>query len=182
MDNRRAFRRATDFLLDLGHRRIALVNGLEQFDFAHRRRAGYTDALTAWGLAPLRALMRSDEMTEQFGHDSARDMMRLPAPPTAYLVSSMICALGVRRAIEGAGLVMGRDVSVVTHDDALSYLQNGGEVPIFTAMRSSVWEAGARLADLLVERIRRPDATPPTQLIEAELTIGSSTGPPPRSV
>ncbi len=41
VNNRRAFQRATEFLLDLGHRRIALVNGLEFMDFAIRRRTGY---------------------------------------------------------------------------------------------------------------------------------------------
>ena len=45
MNNRRAFQRAAEFLLDLGHTRIALVNGLEFMDFAIRRRTGYLDAL-----------------------------------------------------------------------------------------------------------------------------------------
>ena len=41
VNNRRAFERATDFLFDLCHRRIALVNGTEDKDFAVRRRAGF---------------------------------------------------------------------------------------------------------------------------------------------
>ncbi len=45
VNNRRAFLRATEFLLDLGHARIALVNGKEDMDFAIRRRTGYVDAL-----------------------------------------------------------------------------------------------------------------------------------------
>jgi LacI family transcriptional regulator len=48
--NTSAFRRATDFLLDFGHRRIALINGQESFDFAARRRAGYEEALAARGI------------------------------------------------------------------------------------------------------------------------------------
>ena len=40
INNRRAFKRATDFLLDLGHRKIALINGVEDMDFAQRRRMG----------------------------------------------------------------------------------------------------------------------------------------------
>ncbi len=44
VNSARAFRRATDFLMDLGHRRIALVNGLEFMDFAIRRRRGYVEA------------------------------------------------------------------------------------------------------------------------------------------
>lgn len=178
VNNHRAFRRAADCLLDLGHRRIALINGLEFMDFAIRRRAGYEEALAARGIATDPVLMRSDEMTEVFGHDSARAMMALPDPPSAFLVSSMICALGVRRAIEEAGLVMGRDISIFTHDDALSYLQNGsGEAPIFSATRSSVRQAGRRLAEILLARIANPDAPPGQELFEAELVLGRSTGP-----
>lgn len=177
VNNRSAFRRATEFLIDLGHRRIALVNGLEFMDFAWRRRGGYEDALAAHGMAIDTTLMRSEEMTEVFGYRSATQMLALPDPPTAILTASMITALGVRRAIEEAGLVMGRDISIITHDDALSYLLNGGDVPIFTATRSSVREAGRRLAQMLIDRIADPDAPPPTQLLEAELMVGRSTGP-----
>lgn len=179
VNNRSAFRRATEFLLDLGHRRIALINGLEFMDFAYRRRAGYEDALTARGIAPDLALMQSDEMTEVYGYRAACRMMTQDMPPTAYLVSSMICALGVRRAIEEAGLVMGRDVSVVIHDDDLSYLQNGADVPIFTAMRSSVREAGRLLAAMLIDRITTPLDPPQTRMLDARLVVGRSTGPVP---
>ena len=40
VNNRRAFERACAFLLDLGHRRIALINGPDGMDFTLRRRAG----------------------------------------------------------------------------------------------------------------------------------------------
>jgi len=177
VNNRSAFRRATEFLIDLGHRRIALVNGLEFMDFAWRRRGGYEDALTAHGLPIDPGLMRSEEMTEVYGYRAATEMLRQSGPPTAFLVASIISALGVRRGIEEAGLVMGRDISIITHDDALSYLQNGGDVPIFTATRSSVREAGRRLAQMLIDRINDPDGPPPTLLLEAELMVGRSTGP-----
>ena len=180
VNNRRAFARATDFLLDLGHTRIALINGLEDMDFAHRRREGYCAALTGRGLAPDPALMRAGEMTEVFGYEATRMMLSQDNAPTAVLCSSMISALGVRRAIEERGLVMGRDVSVVTHDDALSYLQNGGDIPIFTATRSSVRDAGRKLADMLLNRIADPGGPMPQELLEAELMVGSSTGPAPR--
>src|SRR5690606_25657112 len=49
VNNRRAFRRATEFLIDLGHRRIGFINGLEFMDFAMRRRLGYEDALSDRG-------------------------------------------------------------------------------------------------------------------------------------
>ncbi len=179
VNNRSAFGRATTFLLDLGHRRIGLVNGLEFMDFAHRRRLGFSDALAAAGITADPALMRSGEMTEEFGYTSARDMLAGTTPPTAFLVASMICGLGVRRAIEAVGLRMGRDTSVIIHDDALSYLQNGGAVPIFTATRSSVRDAGRQAAEMLLHNIANPDHPAANILLEAELMVGGSTGPAP---
>ena len=180
VNNRRSFERATDFLCDLGHRRIALINGLEDMDFAHRRRDGYSASLQSHQIAVDPSIMRSGEMTEIFGYHSTREMLESPDAPTAVLCSSLISALGVRRAIEERGLVMGKDVSVVTHDDVLSYLQNGGDEPIFTATRSSVREAGRRLAQMLLATIADPLMPLPNELLEAELMLGSSTGPAPR--
>ena len=179
VNNRSAFRRATHFLCDLGHRRIALLNGLEVMDFAYRRRAGFEDACRDRGLTPDPALMFSDEMTEDFGYRVTRRVMAMDEPPTAILVSSMISAIGVRRAAHDLGLVLGRDLSVITHDDVLSYLRNGTDVPIFTATRSSVREAGRRLAEVLMQAIAAPGTGVVTELFEAELTVGQSTGPAP---
>lgn len=180
VNNRRSFQRATEFLMDLGHTRIALINGIENMDFALRRREGFLEAHGARGLEPDPALMRSAEMTEVYGHHETKAMLQLESPPTAILAASMISAIGVRRAIAEAGLKIGKDVSVITHDDELSYLQNGQDVPIFTATRSSVREAGRILADMLLRRIENPSATPEHRLLEAELVVGRSTGPVPR--
>lgn len=180
VNNARAFHRATDFLLDLGHRRIALVNGLEFMDFAIRRRRGYVEALAERGLTADPALMVQGEMTEHQGYVAARSMLRMPDPPTAFLAASLLSAMGVRRAVEDAGLVMGRDVSIVTHDDDLGYLKNGEGEPIFTATRSSVREAGRRAAQMLIDIVNTPDMPPRHDLLDAVLVVGNSTGPVPQ--
>lgn len=177
VNNTRAFQRATDFLIDLGHTRIALLNGLENMDFAHRRRLGFTTAMAARGLTPDPDLMASEEMTETFGYRLGRHMLGLDTPPTAFLVSSLITALGVRRAVDERGLKLGEDISLITHDDALSYLANGDDVPVFTATRSSVRDAGRWTAEILLDRINDPLGPPKTRLLEAELMVGQSTGP-----
>ena len=179
VNNRSAFERATELLADLGHRRIALLNGLEIMDFAKRRRAGFEAAMHARELSIEPSLMRSEEMTEEYGYASAKEMLAQDNPPTAFVVSSMISAIGVRRAVEEIGLTLGGDVSVITHDDDLSYLRNGGEVPLFTATRSSVREAGRIAAQLLLNQIARPGDGLPTRLLEAPLVHGRSTGPAP---
>lgn len=179
VNNKSSFKRATEFLCDLGHRRIALINGLEELDFAKRRRDGFIEGLRSNGIVPDENLMRSAEMTEVYGHHETRDILASDNPPTAILAASLIVAIGVRRAIEEAGLKMGKDVSVITHDDEFSYLKNGQDIPIFTATRSSVREAGRVIARMLIKQIEDPSIGPQSLLRETELVVGRSTGPAP---
>jgi LacI family transcriptional regulator len=181
VNNKRAILRATQFLMDLGHRRIGLINGREDMDFALRRRAGYVEALSLAGQDADPALMHSAEMSETEGHRAARAMLALPQPPTALVVSSIVSAIGVRRAADEMGLVLGRDLSVVAYDDDISYLRNGDEVPLFTAMRSSVRDAGRRAARMLIDLIEHPASAPRSEMLEATLHLGLSTGPAPRA-
>ncbi len=179
VNNRGAFLRATSFLLDLGHRNIALINGVEDMDFARRRREGYEAALQERGLSIRTDLIAHDEMTETYGYATARRMLAASDCPSAFVVSSVIPAIGVRRAIEEQGLSLGRDVSLVAHDDELSYFRNDAEVPIFTAVRSSVREAGKICAEMLLNVIDDPQSPPKHRLLEADLMVGRSTGPAP---
>ena len=75
VNNRRAFHRAAAFLLDLGHRKIALLNGLANMDFAARRLAGFRDALEERGLCVPEAFVASGEMTENYGYATARRLL-----------------------------------------------------------------------------------------------------------
>ncbi|WP_114287253.1 substrate-binding domain-containing protein [Candidatus Halocynthiibacter alkanivorans] len=179
VNNARAFERATNFLIDLGHRRIALLNGNEKMDFAARRRLGYLTAHGARGLTHDPALMFSDEMTEHYGYASVLRALDHPSPPTAFLISSIISSIGARRALEERGLQLGRDISIITHDDELSYLKNGEDLPIFTATRSSVREAGRICAQMVLDVIANPTSPPQHRLLESDLTVGNSTGPAP---
>ena len=177
VNNVSALRRATRHLIDLGHRRIGFLNGVETQDFAVRRRRGYEAALAEAGLPVDPELMRAAEMTEGYGYREASALLsRMPAP-TAIVTASLIVAMGARRAIEEAGAVLGRDVSVLTFDDELSYLGAPG-VPVFSGARSSVREAGRLCAQMLLALVDDPASGPRTHLLEAELTLGTSTGPP----
>lgn len=177
--NLRAFRDATAFLLDLGHRRIGLINGQENLDFAARRRRGFEEALAARGLSPDPGWMTEGVMTEGYGYRSASRMLGLDPAPTAILVSSVISAMGVRRAAGERGLTLGRELSVITHDDVLSYLNNDADGPSFTATRSSIRAAGGRCAEILIDLIRNPGRSPIQELWDTELTVGRTTGPAP---
>lgn len=177
VNNRRAFYQATKLLIDLGHKDIVLVNGSETLNFAIRRRQGYLDALVDAKIDINPMLMHEGDLTEGNGFKAASHALAQKTPPTAFLVASYVGALGVRRAIHNAGLELGRDVSVIIHDDELSYFQNDGDIPQFTATRSSVNDAGERTANMLLDIIDDPKKAPMSQLLEAPLVIGSSTGP-----
>lgn len=179
VNNRSAFVRATDFLHDLGHRRIALLNGREHMDFAYRRRQGYENSLQAHDIEIDQSIIFSSDMTESYGYQKTAELLKIDTPPTALLTASIIVALGARRAVQEAGLIVGQDISIVTHDDRLSYFHNSADVPMFTATKSSVREAGQHLAELLIQMIADPLMEPPNELLEVELTIGQSTGPAP---
>jgi len=177
MNNNSAFKQATELLLDMGHQRIGLINGPETLNFGELRRQGYETALLARGIELDSSLVYSAALPEQLGFNATKELLASANPPSAIIASSYIVALGVRRAISLAGLKIKKDVSVVIHDDVLSYFDNGGSEPQFTATRSSVREAGVRGAQMLLDIIDEPDRAPLTQLLEAQLIIGASTGP-----
>lgn len=177
MNNRQAFYQATKLLIDLGHKNIGLINGRETLNFAWRRRQGYVDALTDEKMTPHPELMYSGDLTEANGFDAAVKALSQEVKPTAFLVASYVGALGVRRAIHDAGLEMGSDISVIIHDDELSYFQNEGDIPQFTATRSSIRDAGEKAATMLLDIIDEPTKAPITELLNAPLVLGASTGP-----
>ena len=147
--------------------------------FAVRRRDGYLKALQEAGVAMNPEIMFSGEMVEPQGYDAVSNMLRQQDAPTAILVSSILPALGAVRAIHEAGLVPGKDISILTWDDQLSFLQNGGHVPMFTSLRSSIQDAGTRVAETLLSQIDKPKSGLSHELWEADLVLGSSTSRPP---
>ncbi|TCD16440.1 LacI family DNA-binding transcriptional regulator [Oricola cellulosilytica] len=180
VDNADAFQKATRYLLELGHRRIALINGLEPMTFAARRREGYEAALVGFGLKPDKGLVGSAEMIEPNGHKWMGRLLDSPAPPTAVLCSSILTTMGAMRLLRERGLTPGRDMSIVGYDDRLSFLPSSGEDKALTAVRSGIRLAGSHCADMLIDQIEGKTGNRHL-LLEAEFVIGNSTGPAPRN-
>jgi LacI family transcriptional regulator len=123
--------------------------------------------------------MSSGLMTEENGYRTMSALLELADRPTAVICSSILSASGAIRAIQQAGLVIGRDVSLIAHDDGLPFLKAEGLSPPLTTTRSSIRAAGARLAELLLHMIAAPDDDLPHELWPAELIVRGSTGPAP---
>ncbi|WP_176082484.1 substrate-binding domain-containing protein [Martelella sp. HB161492] len=180
VDNESAFYDATRLLLQLGHRRIGLINGDEQFGFAIRRRDGMIRALAEMGLSLKRELHMPVKMTEAAGQQAAMTFLSLPDAPTAMLCSSMVQALGAVRAVSQAGLALGRDVSLISYDDVLPLLRPENFIVPLTTTRSSLKAAGKRIAERLILRINCIEKDNSQELWRPELIVRASTGPAPR--
>lgn len=153
IDNEAAFNEATRLLVQLGHKRIALVNGDGAQTFAIFRERGVRRGLEASGLALLPASVRSVAMTEENGYRATRSLLEQSEPPTAIICSSLIMALGVVRAVRDLRLTVPGDLSLVAHDDVFPWLKpENFSVPL-TTTRSSIRAAGRRIAERLAARI-----------------------------
>lgn len=180
IDNTSAFYDAARLLIQLGHQRIALINGPEYLTFSIRRQKGMLRALTEHGLTLDEALVEHSLMTDEHGYRSMQRFLQHAQPPTAVLCSSTVLALGAVRAINQAGLKIGEDISLIAHDDVLPMLKpENFSVPL-TTTRSSLRAAGARIATRLIGGILKRGDYPEQELWRAELIVRASTGPAPQ--
>jgi LacI family transcriptional regulator len=177
IDNEGLAERATSHLLDLGHRNIALINGLKGLTFSTHREAGYRAAMAARGVPVSPALVTNGIFTDEVGFRLAQAMLEWEPKPTAILAGSMMTALGVFRAIRSAGLTLGRDVSMIAHDDVFPYLNADNMVPSMSTTRSSMHAAGARIADLLLQMLAGKPAADIHELWPVDLVLRESSGP-----
>lgn len=179
IDNRGAFEKATDYLLQLGHRRISILNGTPDAMFAIQRNAGYLAAHKTHGVTPPTDLIVQDLMTEETGYGHLRALLDLPDPPTAVLCSSMILALGAQRAIREKGLQIGKDISIISHDDGLSSMKTENFSVPLTVTRSPIRAAGAELASMLCSIVDGSATQPIQHTVPVDLIVRESTAPAP---
>ena len=88
-------------------------------------------------------------------------------------------ALGVFRAIRQAGLVLGKDISLIAHDDVFPYLNADNMYPTMSTTRSSINQAGVRIAELILQILSGKPAADIHELWPVELVLRESTGPAP---
>jgi LacI family transcriptional regulator len=182
IDNEGAFLKATKLLLDLGHKRIALLNDDTRYNFANDRLTGYLHALSGAGIARDDVLISDLPMAEDTGVTEARRLLALPNKPTAFLCSSIAQAIGVRRVLRENGLVIGRDVSIIAHDDMLDALRADAFEPALTTVQSSIAEGGRRLVEALINSLSGEAAQVSQEVLPVDLVVRASTGPAPTSV
>ena len=136
--------------------------------------------LRAWrGLAGFKGRSSLSTWLYRIATNVCLRMLERRPRPTAFLAGSMMTALGVFRAIRSAGLTLGKDVSMIAHDDVFPYLNADTMVPSMSTTRSSIRAAGGRVAELLSQVLAGKPADDIHELWPVEMVLRQSTGPGP---
>lgn len=166
---------AARHLLELGHRRIAMINGPREFVCCRARLDGYRAALDAAGVPVDPDLLRVAPLYVEGGLAQARDLLGLPNPPTAIFTANDLQALGVYEAAREKGLRIPQELSVVGFDD-LAFVRWIG--PPLTTVRQPLMQMGATAAELIMElAVGRAPAHERIEL-PTTLVVRQSTAPP----
>lgn len=107
---------ATDYLLSLGHRRIAMITGPFSHLVSRGRLAGYRTALEGAGLPFDPLYVRESDFGMERGYIQAYSLLNLPHPPSALIAACDAQAIGIYRAIYEQGLRIPHDISVIGFD------------------------------------------------------------------
>jgi DNA-binding LacI/PurR family transcriptional regulator len=151
IDHAQAAVDAVQYLINRGHRRIALLGADESYLWARQRHAGYEAALRRAGIALEAPLVRIARGTDySFGMEAAGALLALEAPPSAVFAVSDTLAIGAIKAFRRAGRRVPEDIAVVGFDNIpLSQMFE----PALTTIAQPMFELGAAAAQLLLDRL-----------------------------
>ncbi|MFA6507171.1 MAG: LacI family DNA-binding transcriptional regulator [Treponemataceae bacterium] len=157
----------TGYLLERGHRSIALITGEQGVMTSKLHLQGYIKAMTAHGAPIHPELIKLEAFTERCGYTGCTELLRHNPRPTAICCGNDPIAVGVLHALHEAGLEVPRDVSLISIGDTP---MAGHLRPALTSVRVPRYQLGARAVELILQ-----DGLPsayteylPTEFIERE--------------
>lgn len=115
-DNKGGAKDIVEYLISLGHTRIACISGSNAKLYSERL-DGYMQALSENGIAYDKKLVRNGDYRYESGYQLTKELLR--EKPTAIFVCNDMMAYGAYKAIEENGLSIPDDVSVVGFDDLM---------------------------------------------------------------
>ncbi len=167
---------ATDHLIGLGHRRIAMIGGTDDTSTGRERYRGYVVAMERAGLEVKPHWRLAGPRTKQAGFEITGRFLALPDKPTAAVCWSDLVAIGLMSGLARAGLVPGRDISVTGYDDLEEAMI---AMPALTTVWNGQREVGRLAARALLDRLSGIAVASEQALIRPELQVRQSTGRPP---
>ena len=173
VDNFQGAYAATQYLVDLGHRRIAHIAGAAGLEIARQREAAYLSALDDAGLHYRNVISAQNiQWGYESGYNAMRELLDADARPTAVFAASDELAIGAYRAIAESGLRIPQDISVVGFDniEASAYT-----TPPLTTVHQPFADLGIEALTLLLEMLYKDNSEVSSVLLPAQLVIREST-------
>ncbi|GIF14698.1 LacI family DNA-binding transcriptional regulator [Actinoplanes teichomyceticus] len=182
VDDRGGAREVARYLLELGHRRLAVLSidpgpGVPARGYRGplaRRLAGIGDALAEAGLTMSDVRLAEVPVTRTDGYRATRELMSAAARPTAILALSDVLAFGAVDALQELGVDVPGEVSVTGFDDLA---ESAWFRPRLTTVRQPIVAKGRIAADFLISAIRGEDQHP-HQLLGTSLIVRESAAKP----
>jgi DNA-binding LacI/PurR family transcriptional regulator len=164
---------ATDHLIGLGHRRIAMIGGTDETSTGRDRYRGYVAAMQRAGLEAKPQWRLPGPRTKQAGFEITGSFLALPDRPSAAVCWNDLVAIGLMNGLARAGLAPGRDISVTGYDD----LEEARiSMPALTTVWNGQREVGRLAARALLDRLNGSQVETGQKLIRPELHVRQSTG------
>jgi DNA-binding LacI/PurR family transcriptional regulator len=163
--------KATQYLIEMGHRRLAMISGPAEFSNARERLEGFRQVIREANIMLPMEYLQEGEFTSRSGFACMKKLLEMNPRPSAVFVANDLMAAGALQAIRETGLTCPQDISLFGFDDLeFSSLM---DPPLHTVHQPG-YQMGSTAAQMLLERIQ--DTTRPTQtvLLETSLEIRGS--------
>jgi len=153
-----------DYLIDLGHRALAIIAGPSMLPTSVQRSAGFFDRVKARQTdAGPTVQVLSGSYDQESGYQAVKAMLGARAfDPTAIFALNDLMAVGATRALHEVGLIVPRDVSVVGYDDT-SLAAN--VTPSLTSVYQPAYRLGATAAEQLLGWIVSKEPPDPMKIV-----------------
>lgn len=175
LDNVQAAALATGHILDFGHRLVATVAGPGDQVPGRERLEGFRETMAANGLTVPADHIRQGAFRQEDALAAGRELLALQPRPTAIFVANNHMLIGVMQAVAAAGLLVPRDLSIVSIDDfpwAVAF------TPALTTVRQPIDGMAETALARLLARIEGENGEPQRRVMAPELIVRDSCAPP----
>lgn len=172
-DNRAAIRMLVDYLVRLGHARIALITGRVGRWTADERYAGFVASMRDANIEVDPALISRTGFGGETAYAATSALLARQDPPSAIIAANNVTALGALQACVDLGFQCPRDISLVGVDDVP---WSGLVRPRVSIVTQPMEQMGALAIEWLLERIAEPGAAiePRERIFEPIIVAGES--------
>lgn len=173
IDDRKAARAATEYLISRGRNKIAFINGPSTYKYARERKLGYIDAIQEARLTiPGNWVVDLPEINYEMAYSAVCQMLNSEPVPNAFFAASDTFAAAVLRAARHYHYHVPQDIMAIGFDNtAISYMCT----PPITTVSQPEFQEGYTACELLIKKILDPETEVHSILLETELIIRETT-------